>query len=126
VHIFLIILSQYKNYIDETSSSLSSCFCFCILSNESSTIAPSSRLHQQFQRVFHFFFHFEHSLSLLFFFPQICSFTLHLTFVTITTHLICRSLTLLEIIVCNKFCLNLKITRNKLCLKKINFSFSNR
>jgi len=53
-HIFLIILSQYKNYNDETSSSsLSS--CPCILSNESSTIASSSPLINNFN-VFHFFF----------------------------------------------------------------------
>ena len=48
------------------------------------------------------FLHFKHSWSLLFFFSQICSFTFHLNFLTIVTHLIYRILTLLETIVCNK------------------------
>jgi len=45
---------------------------------------------------------FEYSWSLLFFFSQIRSFTLHLKFLTIATHFIYGILTLLGIIVCNK------------------------
>ena len=44
-----------------------------------------------------------------------------LEFLTIVTHLIYRILTLLGTIVWKKNCLNLKITRNKLCLRKTNF-----
>jgi len=90
MRIFLIILSQYKNYIDETSSSwLSSCFSSCILSNESSIIASSSPLINNSLSV-PLFLSLKHSWSLIFYFSQICSFTLHLIFLTIVSHLICR------------------------------------
>ena len=84
MHIFLIILNQYKNYNDETiasSSPLISNF------NESSTF---------------FFLFFEHSWSLLFFVSQTCSFTLHLKFLTIATLFIYIILIILETIVCNE------------------------
>ena len=48
------------------------------------------------------FLPFEHLWSLLFFFSQICSFTLHFKFLTVATHLIYKILTLLETIVCNE------------------------
>jgi len=70
------------------------------------------------------FLPFEHSRSLLFFFSQIRSFTLHLKFLTIVTHLIYRILTILGTIIRNKILLKFKDTRNN--FKKRNFSFLNR
>jgi len=123
VHNFLIILSQYKNYIDETfSSSLSSSSCSCILSNESSNIAPSSAIPMSLS----LFFPFKYSWSLLFFFSQIYSFTLHLKFLTIVTHLIYRILTLFETIVCNKILFKFEDNKKQTLFKKTNFSFPNR
>ena len=79
------------------------------------------------------FLSFEHSWSLLFFFSQICSFTLHLKFLTIVTHLIYRILILLGTIVYNKILFQFEdnekqtlFKTNKLCLNKTIVSFSNR
>ena len=84
------------------------------------------RLSSAITTSFPLFLSFEHSQSFLFFSSQICSFTSHLKFLTIATHLIYRILTFLKTIFVTQFCLNLKITRNKLCLKKTYFSFPNR
>jgi len=65
-----------------------------------------------------FFLHFEHSWSFLFYFSQTSSFTLHLKFLTITTHLIYRILTLLGTIVCNKILLKFKDNKKQTLFKK--------
>jgi hypothetical protein len=60
----------------------------------------------------------EHSWSLLFFFSQICSFVLHLKFLTIVTHLYYRILTLLGTIVCNKILFKFEDNKKQTLFKK--------
>jgi len=121
VIIFFVNKFLYKDYIDETSSYSSSswscsCSCFCYLSNESSTIDPSSPLISNSKGLL-LFLPFKHSWSFLFFFSQIYSFTLHLKLLTIVTHLIYRILTLLETIVCNKILFKFKDNKKQPFLK---------
>ena len=64
------------------------------------------------------FLPFEYSWSLLFFFSQICSFNLHLKFLTIITHLIHRILTLLGTVVCNKILFKFEDNKKHTLFKK--------
>ena len=64
------------------------------------------------------FIPFEHSWSFLFFSSQICSFTLHLKFLTVATHLIYRILTFLETIVSNTILFKFKDNKKQTLFKK--------
>jgi len=87
------------------------------LSNESSTLASSSPL-INYSNESSTFSSFEQSWGLLFFFSQICSFTLHLEFLTIATHLIYRILTLHRTIVCDKILFKFEDNKKQTLFKK--------
>jgi len=76
----------------------------------------------QFSITLSLFLPFKHLWSLLFFFSHICSFTFHLKFLKITTHLIYRILTLPEnIIIGNKILFKFEGNKKQtlfLCLEK--------